>query len=247
MMLFRGEKRRRSVVVSVVLSLFFTLLAAALPSSADAQRSRNERLGRAAFERGRIAYDAGDYDEALRAFRQAYVMTQRPQLLYNIGLAQDRLRMDHDALVSFESYLENVPDTPYREQVESRITALRAAEARRADQRRELEDARRAEAEAAAAAQAEAEARGEAAAQADEEARIAREEAAEAEAERERAEEEARRARESGGRRSLWWVGVIVGVVVVGAGVGLAVGLSGRDDGFAQSDFGEVTQTQWSF
>jgi len=45
---------------------------------------------------------------------------------------------------------------------------------------------------------------------------------------------------ESGG--SLWWVGVIAGVVVVGAVIGLAVALSGGDDEpqYAESDLGET-------
>ena len=119
----------------------------ALPSVASAQN--DDQRGRVAFERGAAAYDAGRFQEALDAFTEAFALTERPQLQYNIGLAQDRLRMDGAALSSFEAYLAAVPDSPYREQVTSRIEALRAAEARRSSERTRLE-AERAEAEAEA-------------------------------------------------------------------------------------------------
>lgn len=176
---------------------------AAQPDPLDA-----EQRGRAAFQRGAAAYDAGSYEDALVSFSEAYELTERPALLYNVALAQDRLRMDAAALRTFNLYLEAVPDTSHRQQVQSRIDALTLAENRRAAELAALEQARQ-----------------------DEEAR------------RLLAEEEARNAEQP----SRWWIGLIVGVVAVGAGVGLAVALSGRDDGFEQSDFGEVTTTLGSF
>lgn len=177
------------------------------PEQVDAQETAEQadadQLGRAAFERGRVAFDAGDYETALEAFSEAFELTHRPALQYNVGLSQDRLRMDQEALDSFESYLDAVPDSPYLDQVNGRITALRQSVARRNNERERLE-AERAEAEAAAAAATEA-------------------------------------------RPSRWWIGVLIGVVVVGAGVGLAVGLTRDGDAFAPSDFGSTTYTLGSF
>ncbi|MFK8001940.1 MAG: hypothetical protein AB8H86_20255 [Polyangiales bacterium] len=205
----RGALLTRGVLLSLI-ALF-----SAAPSQVQAEEATQpeaqveadaeaeaDRLGRAAFERGRVAFDAGDYETSLSAFSEAYELTGRPALQYNVGLSQDRLRMDQEALDSFESYLAAVPDSPYLEQVTGRITALRQAVARRHSERERLE-AERAEAEAAAAA---------------------------AEA-----------------RPSRWWIGVLIGVVVVGAGVGLAVGLTRDGDAFAPSDFGATTYTLGSF
>lgn len=206
----------------------FALFGAALAPSLDAaaQGGQDDARAREFFIQGRDAYDTGDWATALEKFQQSYDLSGRPELHYNIGLAQDRLRMDAEALASFEAYMAAVPNNPNQEQVNGRIAALREAEVRREAERRAFEEEnRRAEQEA-------------------EEARLAAEEA-----ERQRVLEEQRRreAEANAGGPSRWWIGVIVGVVVVGAGIGIGVALANRDDGFQDSDFGDPTSTLLRF
>ncbi len=99
-------------------------------SSADpqAQQATDPDLqARVEFEVGRTAFDERHYDEALAAFERSYALSARPQLLYNIGQAADRLRRDARALAAFEQFLAEVPETPLREVTEERIVLLRAA------------------------------------------------------------------------------------------------------------------------
>ncbi|MEM9070840.1 MAG: tetratricopeptide repeat protein [Myxococcota bacterium] len=120
------------------------------PSPAEAAADANQAEARTRFNLGREAYDAGRFEDALRDFQTAYELSGRPALLYNIGLAQDRLRQDEDALATYERYLEMTPSSPYRVQVEGRITALREAIAtREAERAAAIEDARRREQESA--------------------------------------------------------------------------------------------------
>jgi tetratricopeptide (TPR) repeat protein len=91
---------------------------------AAAQTSTDERA-HAAFEAGHAAYAAGRYDDALTNFRRAYDLSRRPELLYNVGLAADRLRHDDEALGAFEAYLDAVPEAANRAEVEARVRALR--------------------------------------------------------------------------------------------------------------------------
>lgn len=198
-------------------ALFGTTMTASFGALAQSDDARAREL----FIQGRDAYDAGDWATALTNFEESFELSGRPELHYNIGLAQDRLRMDAAALQSFEAYMEAVPNNPNQEQVNGRIVALREAEARREAERRALEDEnRRAEQEAEAA-------------------RLAAEEA-----ERQRLiEEQRRREAEANAGPSRWWIGVIVGVVVVGAAVGIGVALANRDDGFQESDFGNGDPT----
>jgi tetratricopeptide (TPR) repeat protein len=79
---------------------------------------------RKSFDAGRAAYDVGDYSRALEQFQQAYELSDRPQLLYNIGQCADRLRLDETALAAFRRYIERVPDAANRYQVEQRISVL---------------------------------------------------------------------------------------------------------------------------
>ena len=62
-----------------------------------------------AFAAGRAAYDAGNYEEALQRFQEAHDLSKRPELLYNIGLAADRLRYNHAAREAYRAYVRQLP------------------------------------------------------------------------------------------------------------------------------------------
>jgi len=84
----------------------------------------SDRLARDHFEKGRHDYDEGNYRDAWDHFHQAYGLSDRPELLYNIGQTADRLGRDQDALDAFRLYLERNPDADNRREVENRIRAL---------------------------------------------------------------------------------------------------------------------------
>jgi hypothetical protein len=95
-------------------------------SKGDAKSPDSERDGRARhlFEAGRAAWDEGAFRQAWEDWRESYRLSKRPALLYNIGQAADRLRMDREALEAFRMYLEKNPDAPNRREVETRIRVL---------------------------------------------------------------------------------------------------------------------------
>lgn len=119
------------------------LLASASATIAHAQTTLDadaEAAARQHFEDGRLAFAEGRAEVALTEFRAAYDISQRPELLYNIGLVEDRLRHDREALDAFRGYLAAVPGAENRPSVESRIRVLEQAVAQ--------EDALRAQAQA---------------------------------------------------------------------------------------------------
>jgi tetratricopeptide (TPR) repeat protein len=87
----------------------------------------NDEEARSLFEAGRSAYGDGRFEEALGHFRRSYELSHRPQLLYNIGQCQDRLRRDAEALATFEEFLTLLPESPQHTEVAARIEILRAA------------------------------------------------------------------------------------------------------------------------
>jgi len=89
------------------------------------ERGAEDDQARALYEAGRIAFDAGRFDQALEHFEQSYELSERPALLYNIGTTADRLRRNEDALEAFEAYLEAMPEASNRASVEARISVLR--------------------------------------------------------------------------------------------------------------------------
>jgi len=89
------------------------------PSAEDA-----DRKARALFQQGKQAYEDGKYRDAWDYFRQAYLLSKRPELLYNVGQSADRLRMDREALAAFRLYLKKLPNADNHREVENRVRAL---------------------------------------------------------------------------------------------------------------------------
>ncbi|MGD8860538.1 MAG: tetratricopeptide repeat protein [Myxococcales bacterium] len=83
-----------------------------------------DRRARELFEKGRDAFEEGEYRDAWDYFHRSYALSRRPRLLYNIGQSADRLRRDREALEAFRLYLKRLPDAENRKQVENRIRAL---------------------------------------------------------------------------------------------------------------------------
>ena len=120
--------------------------------------NHEDEAARLLFNTAREAFAAGNYEVALQRFQQAYDLSHRPQLLYNIGTTLDRLRRDRDAVAAFERFLaESDPTSPNRTEVEARVRVLRQAIDEEDRQRAEAAAQARAHQEELARAQAEAE------------------------------------------------------------------------------------------
>jgi tetratricopeptide (TPR) repeat protein len=104
------------------------------PNSADAR-------ARQLFEEGEQDYTAGRFEEALEKFRQAYDLSGRAGLLYNVGLSAMNIGEDRQALEAFEAYLDGVENAPNRALVEGRITTLRRRIASEEQEQRRLTEA----------------------------------------------------------------------------------------------------------
>ena len=109
-------------------SVFLVLLLALAPPIVRAQQGDSlDEAARQIFENGRAAFAAGDYETALARFRQAYDLSHRAGLLYNIAQSLDRLSRDQETLNTLQQYLREAPDAPNRGEVEARIRVLQDA------------------------------------------------------------------------------------------------------------------------
>lgn len=93
---------------------------------AQATDSSSDADARARFEEGRVAYDAGRFEDAARAFQRAYLLSPRYPLLFNIGQSQLRAGHDAQALAAFEAFLRQAPETDaHHAEVTERVSILR--------------------------------------------------------------------------------------------------------------------------
>ncbi|MCU1280261.1 MAG: hypothetical protein JWM53_3807 [bacterium] len=140
--------RGRSLIASVTLFAFTTLIvwprgawaegdakaATAPPAAAPAATAPpaapgdDAAMGQAKqhFETGRNAYNAGDYVTAIREFKAAEQLRPSPILDYNIGLANEKLGKRRVAVKYYKRYLEEQPNASNKGEVEQKVTALEA-------------------------------------------------------------------------------------------------------------------------
>src|SRR5688572_24596338 len=89
---------------------------------------QSQERARALFQAGVAAIEEGDYEGAYRYFRESFELSGRPQLLFNLGNAAERLRRDDEAIDWYRRYLDAMPDADNRAYVEGRLRALEQAQ-----------------------------------------------------------------------------------------------------------------------
>jgi tetratricopeptide (TPR) repeat protein len=101
----------------------FALLLVVLPRAAGAEADD----GRAAFERGRQLYLAGDYQDALPHLQQAYELSgRRPSTTLALGKCLRAIGDIEGALLRYEDYLAVRPRPPDAAKIELEVAELKA-------------------------------------------------------------------------------------------------------------------------
>jgi tetratricopeptide (TPR) repeat protein len=99
----------------------FILAALAAPARADEAR---EEEARRLYKEGRAAFETHDWDTAYLRFRDAYMISQRPALLFNMASALKEGGRPSEAAETLRSYLRLVPDAPDKNEIQERILTL---------------------------------------------------------------------------------------------------------------------------
>jgi tetratricopeptide (TPR) repeat protein len=102
-----------------VMALSSVALAQAAPTANDNEAAR------AHFMAGSAYYEQANYADAVKEFNEAYRLSQRPDLLYNIALAYERLENLDEAIGALEKYLTLKPGAQDRNIIAARIENLK--------------------------------------------------------------------------------------------------------------------------
>jgi tetratricopeptide (TPR) repeat protein len=106
----------------VVLWVLAALVVA--PSRAAAEGTAQAR---ASYRRGVQHYNLGEYEDALRDFKDAYRRQEDPAILFNIAQCERQLGHKPDAVRLYRSYLAAAPAAPNRADVEDLVAKLQSA------------------------------------------------------------------------------------------------------------------------
>ena len=97
------------------------LIALLLATSADANAQAREH-----FKSAQLHYSLGEFEDAVKEFREAYRLRQEPAILFNVAQCYRQLRMWREAYFNYQQYLNQKKDAPNRDEVESMIEQMRA-------------------------------------------------------------------------------------------------------------------------
>lgn len=106
--------------------IFIAVLSFSSVSKSFAQTS--DAAARTHFSSGRLYYESGNYEAALREFEEAYRLSRRIDLLFNIALAYEGLERFDDSADALETYRRAHPDldATVAQQLNDRIAELRS-------------------------------------------------------------------------------------------------------------------------
>src|SRR5687767_13864814 len=90
-----------------------------LSSPIYAQSAPSESFAEAIrlFEAAEADYKEQKYEAALEGYEGAYLLSKEPGLLFNIAQCYRLLGKKEEALLTYRRYLEEVPSTPYRQEI----------------------------------------------------------------------------------------------------------------------------------
>jgi len=124
--------------------------AAEAEAASEAEMAAADTVAREHFRIGKTLYEAGRFEQAGEEFHEAYRLSGRSQLLYNVYVAYRDANDFPKAIEALRQYLEEVEEAPDQITLRARLKAMEVAEAERQAHRAAAEAAGRADAEAAA-------------------------------------------------------------------------------------------------
>jgi tetratricopeptide (TPR) repeat protein len=109
-------------ILASVLAL--VLVPLAIASTARAQAATADEAARQHFRLGEAHYSNGSFDQAAREFEEAYRLSNRPQLLYNIFVAYRDAGDVPNAVRALREYLARVPNAENATMLRARLLAM---------------------------------------------------------------------------------------------------------------------------
>lgn len=102
-----GGNLVRSFIAWIVWLCLLPAFSAAAQDSAPT--SQSVKPAEEIYQEAKVFYDAGEYQEALAGFRQAYKLTKNPEVLQSIGQTYRYLNCYDEAIKAFRGFVDNSP------------------------------------------------------------------------------------------------------------------------------------------
>jgi len=107
---------------------FTPLLLSIIILSGSQVRADSNTTASEHYKKAKVAYVAGDFETALKEFTEAYNISGKADLLYNLAICSEKIGQKDKAIAFYELYLEEKPDAEDAEQIKSRVDSLNSPE-----------------------------------------------------------------------------------------------------------------------
>ncbi|MBX3269966.1 MAG: tetratricopeptide repeat protein [Sandaracinaceae bacterium] len=94
------------------------------PAEGTTPSAEEDARARELFQLGDRLYQHGQYDAAIDAFQEAYRLSRRPLMLFNLANAQERAGYLAEAVENLTGYIDHAPEAE-RTAIANRIAAMR--------------------------------------------------------------------------------------------------------------------------
>lgn len=111
-------------LVAAVLTAALLLAHPAFAQPGAAVPADDIEAAKAHYAAGSAYYEQANYADAVKEFNEAYRLSKRTDLLYNIAICYERLDDFDDAIATLQKYLVERPDAKDRVTIENRIANL---------------------------------------------------------------------------------------------------------------------------
>lgn len=115
-------------ITTLVLALATTATTAVVttaPAHAQAPSAADVEKAKKLYGEGKAAHAAGKFDDAIEKYKQAYTLSKKPLLLFNVAVAMADGGYDDLALMNFRKFLKEAPaDDAQRPVAETKIKEL---------------------------------------------------------------------------------------------------------------------------
>jgi tetratricopeptide (TPR) repeat protein len=110
-----------------ILTFFLLLFAGAPPAlaqSGDLTPAQKQEKAIKLFEEAESYYNLQEFEKALPLYKEAYLLSQEPALLYNIGQCQRQTKRYEEAIKSYRAFLRTSQDEELRPRIEAFIKEM---------------------------------------------------------------------------------------------------------------------------
>lgn len=111
-------------ILTQALWVVFGLLLSLTQANAQEVPPEKQAQAQAKYEEGERHYKLGEFTTALSLYRESYLLSGAPDLLFNIAQCHRQLKNYEEALKTYKAYLRDVPESPVRADVEAFIRQM---------------------------------------------------------------------------------------------------------------------------